>query len=125
MRLLHPFIDVVVAQGGGGGGAPGAGPLSGIMGLMPIILMFVVIYFLLIRPANKQRREHQGLLNALKKDDEIVTSGGLYGKIVAIDDRVVTLEIADKVKVKILRDRIAGRWPGSAGAPVGGMEKKA
>jgi len=73
--------------------------------------MFVVIYLLLIRPASKQRKDHQVLLTALKKDDEVVTSGGIYGRIVGIEDKVVVLEIANGVKVKILRDRIAGRWP--------------
>lgn len=95
------------------GGEP-AGPLGTIGSLAPLVLMFVVIYFLLIRPANKQRRQQQELLSALKKDDEIVTQGGMYGRIVAIEDKVATLEIADKVRVRILRDRIAGRWsPGT------------
>ena len=52
----------------------------------------------------------RGFRTYFKKDDEVVTTGGIYGKIVSLDDRVVTLEIADKVKIKILRDRIAGRW---------------
>ncbi len=92
-------------------GAPASGgPLEGLMGAAPLALMFLVIYFLILRPANKQRKEHQQLLTALKKDDEVVTNGGMYGRIVAMDDRVVTLEVADKVKVRLLRDRIAGRW---------------
>ncbi len=101
----------LLAQGEGGQPAGGGGLFGGgIVGMLPLILMFAVIYFLLIRPASKQRREHQEMLNALKKDDEVVTAGGLYGKIATIEDRVVTIEIADKVKVRILRDRIAGRW---------------
>lgn len=94
------------------------GPLDGLLGLSPYLLMFGVIYFLLFRPAGKQRKEHQDLLNSLKKDDEVATSGGIYGRILGIDDKIVTLEIADKVKIRILRDRIAGRWnPGSPSAP--------
>ncbi len=84
------------------------GPMQSFVSLAPLLLMFAVIYFLLIRPASKQRREHQAVLSALKKDDEVITSGGMYGKIVSLDEKVVTLEIADKVKVRILRDRIAG-----------------
>jgi preprotein translocase subunit YajC len=86
-------------------------PMGGLAGLLPFLLVLVVIYLLLIRPAGKQRKEHQALLNALKKDDEIVTSGGIYGRIVGMEDKVVVLEIADKVKIRILRDRISGRWP--------------
>lgn len=91
--------------------ASGGGSFGGsLVGMVPLLLMFVVIYFLLIRPASKQRKEHQVLLAALKKDDEVVTAAGFWGKIVSIDERTVVLEIADKVKIKILRDRIAGRW---------------
>jgi preprotein translocase subunit YajC len=123
MSWLYALSTAVVGQGE----APqGGGPMGQLMGIMPILLMFVVIYFLLIRPAGKQRREHQALLSTLKKDDEVVTSSGMYGKIVALDDRVVTLEIADKVKIKMLRDRIAGRWQTSTPtAPAGAIEKKA
>lgn len=86
-------------------------------------LMFAVVYFLLIRPANKQRKDHATLLDALKKDDEIVTSGGMWGKIIAIDDKVATLEIADKVKIRILRDRIQGRWPSAKADVVAKADK--
>src|SRR5689334_5038302 len=91
--------------------APGpAGPLAGLTGLLPFVLMFGVIYFLLVRPANKQRKEHAELLNTLKKDDEVVTSSGMYGRIIGLEEKVATLEIADKVKIRIYRDRIAGKW---------------
>lgn len=112
MTLLPHLVDLLVLQTEGGGEAPAdSGPLGGLAGMAPLLLMFVVIYFLLIRPASKQRREHAALLSALKKNDEVVTTGGIYGKILSLDERVVTLEIADKVKIKILRDRIQGRWP--------------
>lgn len=97
--------------------APAAGPFGGLASMVPLLLMFAVVYLLLIRPANKQRREHQTLLSALKKDDEVVTTGGIYGRIMGIEDRVVTLEIADKVKIRVLRDRIAGRWAAAAESP--------
>ncbi len=106
---LSQMVHGMVAQAAEGQAAP-AGPMSGIVGMLPLVLIFGVMYFLLIRPANKQRKEHQALLNALKKDDEVVTSGGVYGRIVALDDRVVTLEVADKVKIRVMRDRLAGRW---------------
>lgn len=99
---------VMLAQAEGGG-------IESLLGPGSMVLMFLVIYLLIIRPASKQRREHETLLNALKKDDEVVTQGGMYGKVLEIEDKVVVLSIADKVKVRILRDRIAGRWdPGAA-----------
>ena len=93
-------------------GAPvGQGGFMEVYGSVIMLgMMFGVIYFLLIRPANKQRQEHAELLNKLKKNDEVMTNGGIYGKITNIDARVVTLEIADKVRIKILRDQIRGRW---------------
>jgi preprotein translocase subunit YajC len=93
---------------------PGDGAAAGAPGFLmqfgPILLMFGVIYLLLMRPASKQRKEHQALLSALKKDDEIVTQSGMYGRIMVLDEKVATLEISPKVQIKILRDRIAGRW---------------
>lgn len=109
--LLTTLAYVMILQTeGGGGAAEDPGPFGAFGGILPLILMFAVIYFLLIRPASKQRKEHANLINTLKKDDEVATNGGIYGRIVGIEDKVVTLEIADKVKIRILRDRIAGRW---------------
>jgi preprotein translocase subunit YajC len=78
------------------------------MTFLPIILIFVVFYFLLIRPQQKQRKEHQGLLANLKVGDNVLTSGGIYGRITGIKDDKVTVEISDKVRVKVNRGNIAG-----------------
>ncbi|MBC7794857.1 MAG: preprotein translocase subunit YajC [Clostridia bacterium] len=102
--LVHFLNNMVVAQAA-------TNPMGQISSLAMICLMFAVIYFLLIRPAKKQRKDHTQLLTMLKKDDEVVTSGGIWGRIIAIDEKVCTLEIADKVRVRILRDRIQDRWP--------------
>ena len=92
-------------------GQAGAPPPGGTMlSFVPIILMVLVFYFLIIRPANKQRKEHEDLLKALKKGDEVVTNGGLWARVVSLDENVATVELNDKMKVRILRDRIAGRW---------------
>ena len=77
--------------------------------LVPILLMFVVFYFLLIRPQQKKAREHQDMLANLKRGDEIVTSGGMLGKITGLDDRMVTLEVAEKIRLRVLRSHIAGK----------------
>jgi preprotein translocase subunit YajC len=87
-------------------GGAAAGP-SPIVSLMPIALMFVVLYFLLIRPQQKRAREHQTMIDNLKRNDEIVTSGGLYGRVQAIADKILTVEIAPNVRVRVDRAQVA------------------
>ncbi len=77
--------------------------------LIPILLMFVVFYFLLIRPQQKKARAHQDMLSNLKRGDSIVTTGGLMGKITGIDDRIVTVEVAEKIRLRVLRSHLAGK----------------
>ena len=88
--------------------ANGAAPSGGIMSFIPLILIFVIFYFLLIRPQQKKAKEHQGYLANLKKGDNIVTTGGLHGLITGITDTVVTLEIAENIRVKVSRQHILG-----------------
>ncbi len=84
--------------------------------VVPIILIFAVMYFLLIRPQTKKARDHQKMLAGLKRNDEVVTTGGLVGRIAELSDKLVTLEIAPNVRVRIERNQIAaisnyGRMP--------------
>lgn len=95
-----------------GPGASAVGPLAN---LVPFAAMALVAYLLLIRPANRQRREQQEMLSALKRGDEVLTQSGLIGRIAALEEQVVVLELADKVKVRMLRDRISGPY-GKQGA---------
>ena len=95
-------------SGGAGPGGPGGGMVGA---LLPLLLMFLVFYFLLIRPQQKRTKEHRDFLDALQKGDEVITSGGIYGRVTGITENVVTLEIADKVRVKIQRGNIAGAKP--------------
>jgi preprotein translocase subunit YajC len=88
--------------------ANGAAPQGGIISFIPLILIFVIFYFLLIRPQQKKAKEHQKYLSNLKKGDSVVTSGGLYGEIKGLTDTVVTLEIADNLRVKVSRQHILG-----------------
>ena len=97
-------IAFAMAQNPAGGGVGGG--LEAMKGFFPLILMFVIFYFLLIRPQQKKQKEHKNLLANLKRGDEIVTAGGLIGKITAITDRTLTIEIADKVRVKVLRTQV-------------------
>ncbi len=84
---------------------------SGLMGLLPLILLFVVFYFLLIRPQQKRAKEHRELVSALKKGDEVTTYGGILGRIVDLDDSLVELEIAKDVVVKVQRANVSGLMP--------------
>jgi preprotein translocase subunit YajC len=90
----------------GQSGAPG-GQAGGIMGLMPIVILFAIFYFLLIRPQQKKAKEQSAMIANLKKGMRIVTTGGIYGTIQAIDDTTIGLEIAEKVKIKISRGNVA------------------
>ena len=95
------FISTAYAQDAAAGGDP-------IMSFLPLILIFVVFYFLLIRPQQKRAKEHKALVEGLRRGDVVVTSGGLIGKISkVIDDNEVEVEIAKDVKVKIVRSMIA------------------
>jgi preprotein translocase subunit YajC len=102
---------VILAQGGGAGGG-GVGDLFGASGMMiPLIITMVLMYMLLMRPEQKKRKEMEKLLAAIKKNDHIVTIGGIYGTVVAAlpDSKFVTVRIDDSTgtKVKILRSAIS------------------
>jgi preprotein translocase subunit YajC len=71
-------------------------------------LIFAIIYFLIMRPQQKKQREHQQLLRALKKGDRVVTSGGMFGTIASLDEKEVSLQVDEKVRIKITRSSVAG-----------------
>lgn len=96
------------ADGAAGAGAGLAGGLGGMTQFLPLVLIFVVFYFLLIRPQQKQAKQHQAFLNDLKKGNKVLTKGGLHGVINGIADNIISLEIAKDVVVKVSRDAIAG-----------------
>ena len=98
------------------GAAPATGGVAGLLGggggmLPPMLIMFAIFYFLLIRPQQKKQREHQEWLKSLKKGDEVVTTGGLVGKISGLTDQIITLELQEKVRVRVLRTYISGKPP--------------
>jgi preprotein translocase subunit YajC len=74
---------------------------------LPLILLFGIFYFLLIRPQQKRQKEHRAVLANLRKGDQVITAGGLYGRITGLTDTVVTLEIAEKLRVKVARSQIS------------------
>ena len=99
------MFDIAYAMGTGGTGGEGAG---GFAGFIPLILMFVIFYFLLIRPQQKRTKEHRQMISNLKKGDRLITSGGIHGRITGMDDTTLTVEIADKVRVKVARGNVSG-----------------
>jgi preprotein translocase subunit YajC len=97
------FLAYAMGTGGSGGGQG-----SGLSAFIPLILMFAIFYFLLIRPQQKKSKQHKAMLGAVRKGDKVITSGGLHGEITGMTDDVVTMEIAPKVRVKVSRGAIAG-----------------
>ena len=94
-----------------GGGAPSPGPMGcggGTEQIGFLVLMFAVLYFVMIRPQQKRAKQHEQMLGDLKKGDVVRTNGGLRGEVTALDERDVTLEVADRTRVKVLRSHIAG-----------------
>jgi preprotein translocase subunit YajC len=100
-----------------GAAADAGNPMTSIMGnpLILMVLMVGIFYFLLIRPQQKKAKEHKALLDNLKKGDRVITSGGIIGTVVNIDDQIVNVEIADKVRVEMARPSIAGFAPKKSG----------
>ncbi|MBX3028092.1 preprotein translocase subunit YajC [bacterium] len=96
------MIDAAWAQGAAGAGGP---PIW--IQLLPFAGLFAVFYFLIIRPQQQKQSQHAAMLANLKKNDEIITNGGLYGRVLQINDDVLTVEIAPNVKVRISRPQIA------------------
>ena len=90
---------------------PAAAPGSDLMAFLPMILIFVVFYFLLIRPQQKKAKEHRTMLAALQKGEEVVTSGGVIGKVSKLSDQYATLEIAPGIEISVQRSAIAQLLP--------------
>ncbi len=109
------MVNMAYAQAAAGAAAEN--PMGNILGnpLILMVLMVGIFYFLLIRPQQKKAKEHKALLDNLKEGDQIITSGGILGTVVKIDDQIVNLEIADKVRIKVGRPSIAGFAPKNAG----------
>lgn len=126
-KVMYPVIAAVAALFAAttANAAEGAGPAGGFASFIPLILIFVVFYFLLIRPQQKQAKKHQAYLSDLKKGNKVITKGGIYGEITGLTDSVLTLEIADNVRIRVTRDAIAGSQVNEEAKADGGKEKKA
>ena len=87
------------------------GLMGSLTGMLPLVLMFVVLYFIMIRPQMKRQKEHRAMIDALAKGDEVVTSGGLLGKVARLGEGFVHLEVAEGVEVQIQRSAVAQVLP--------------
>ena len=83
---------------------------SALSGFLPIILMIAVFYFLVIRPQSKMEKERRARLGKLEKGDQVRLNGGILGRVSSVEDQIVMVEIADKVRIKVLRAEIADKW---------------
>lgn len=129
--MHHIFMALAQAASGGGGAAPAGGGQQpggcaggGLSSMIPLLLMFVIFYFMLIRPQQKKAKEHQNFLSALKKGDQVITRGGVIGRVTGVTDTMVTLEIQEKVRVRVLKSYVDGTHKDASSAPADKAEKK-
>lgn len=100
------FISNAWAAGGGGGGES-----SALVQLLPLVVLLVLFYFLLIRPQMKRSKEQRQMLSNLSKGDEVVTNGGLVGKITEVGDNFLEVEVADSVRIKVQKQAVSSVLP--------------
>jgi preprotein translocase subunit YajC len=114
--LIHPsgvavFITSAFAQTAPAAAAAGGDMQSSLMSMLPLVLMFVVLYFVMIRPQMKKQKEHRAMIDALAKGDEVATVGGVLGKVSKLGDSYVSLEIATGVEIQIQRSAVVQVLP--------------
>lgn len=103
-------VHSLVGQSGGGA--------ASLLGMLPMLIgMFGVMYFLMIRPERKRQEKTQAMLGALKRGDEVVLTSGVFGKIQAVEERAIVLEVADKTRIKVLKQAVMGPASGYLGQP--------
>ena len=100
------FISSAYAQAAAGGSTQDT-----LLGMLPLVLMFVVLYFVMIRPQMKKQKEHKAMVDALAKGDEVVTAGGMLGKVSKIGEIYVSVELASGVEVQMQRSAVATVLP--------------
>jgi len=108
------FSSPAYAQPATGGGASGSAGFM--MQVLPLVLIFVIFYFLLIRPQQKRMKQHQAMIGGVKPRDTAITSGGLIGKVTKVDDNEIELEVATGVKVRVVKSMLSDVRPHGAKA---------
>ncbi len=105
------LISTAFAQTAPAAAAAGGDLQSSLMSMLPLVLMFAVLYFVMIRPQMKKQKEHRAMIDALAKGDEVATTGGLLGKVTKLGDSFVSVEIADGVEVQLQRGAVVQVLP--------------
>jgi preprotein translocase subunit YajC len=110
LELIPVFISSAIAQTAP---APAAGGdmMSSLAGMLPLVLMFVVLYFVMIRPQMKRQKEHRAMIDALAKGDEVVIAGGMLGKVARMSEQYLGVEIASGVEVQVQRSSVVQVLP--------------
>ena len=104
MFISNAFAQAAPAAAGGDAG-------SSLLSLLPLVLMFVVLYFVMIRPQMKRQKEHKAMIDALAKGDEVVTAGGLLGKVSKLGEQYLGIEIAGNVEIQVQRTAVVQVLP--------------
>jgi preprotein translocase subunit YajC len=116
---MHPIFEAFLAQT-----ADGQPQQNPVMAFLPFIAIAVVFYFVFFRPQAKQQKKHQSFLSGLKKGDEVVTNGGVVGRVFAVEDRTVQLDVGGGTKLRVLKGNIVGEWVEKAVEPAKVEAKK-
>ncbi|UCF77967.1 MAG: preprotein translocase subunit YajC [Candidatus Eiseniibacteriota bacterium] len=98
------MVDLAYAMGAPGAEGQSGGPYAG---LLMILIIFGIFYFLLIRPQMKRQKQHQAMVSSLRKGDKVITTGGIHGTVVGVKEDVATLKIADQVKIEVSKSCVA------------------
>ena len=106
--MLFIPVAIAFAEDAPQAAAPG---VSGLMSIAPLIILFVIFYFLLIRPQQKRAKEHKQMISAIQKGDQVITTGGIHGRVASVNEDSISVEIAEGVKVKVSREAISVRKP--------------
>jgi len=106
--ISEAFAQAAPAATGSGDGAMG---LGGLGGMLPLVLMFVVLYFIMIRPQMKRQKEHKAMVEALAKGDEVVTSGGMLGRVSKMGETYLHIEVANGVELQVQRSSVVQVLP--------------
>ncbi|MBN9329932.1 MAG: preprotein translocase subunit YajC [Comamonas sp. SCN 67-35] len=106
MLISSAYAQTAPAAAAGGGDL-----MSSLGGMLPLVLMFVVLYFIMIRPQMKKQKEHRAMIEALAKGDEVATAGGVLGKVTRINESTLHVEIAEGVEVQVQRSAVSQVLP--------------
>jgi preprotein translocase subunit YajC len=109
--LFHAGATVLISSAYAQTATGGADMFSTLQGMLPLVLMFVVLYFVMIRPQMKRQKEHKAMIEAIARGDEVATAGGLIGKVTKLQDSYINLEIANGVEVQVQRSAVVQVLP--------------